>query len=107
MEDYDRNKKIGDYNCTKAILISSKYEDETKKTIAWFTNEIPLPYGPMKYHGLDGLILEIETFSLKFTTVEIDLNLAEFDEITAPEGEIIANDKWIEMNIKFRDSLRN
>ena len=47
-------KKIGDYNVQKA---TSNYGG--RNWIAWFTNEINLPYGPYLFYGLPGLILEI------------------------------------------------
>lgn len=46
-------KKIGRFDCNKAIC-SFRGRDYT----AWFTLEIPLPYGPWKLQGLPGLILE-------------------------------------------------
>ena len=46
-------KKIGKFNCKKA---TTTFRGRTYT--AWFTSDIPLPYGPWKLHGLPGLILE-------------------------------------------------
>lgn len=54
---------IGKYNCIKATTTK---EVENSKGIqklnisAWFTNDIPLNYGPKEYSGLPGLILELK-----------------------------------------------
>lgn len=47
-------KKIGNFTCNKATLNfrGRNYE-------AWYTTKIPLSYGPWKFRGLPGLILEI------------------------------------------------
>lgn len=47
-------KVIGKYKCQKAT--TKKYG---RIWIAWFTEEIPFPFGPYKFSKLPGLILEI------------------------------------------------
>lgn len=49
----DETKKIGNFECSKATA-TFRGRDYT----AWFSLEIPLPYGPWKLQGLPGLILE-------------------------------------------------
>lgn len=50
------HKMILGYNCTAAIC---KYRGREYK--AWFTMDIPLSYGPWKFTGLPGLIMEVKT----------------------------------------------
>ncbi|GAA5085626.1 hypothetical protein GCM10023210_06650 [Chryseobacterium ginsengisoli] len=47
-------KIIGKYKCQKAM--TKKYG---RTWIAWFTEEIPFPFGPYKFNKLPGLILEV------------------------------------------------
>jgi len=46
-------KKIGKFSCIKATA-----NFRGRNYVAWFTTEIPLPYGPWKLKGLPGLIIE-------------------------------------------------
>lgn len=49
-----QTKKINDIFCTRAEI--SLFG---RKWIAWFSNEHPFPFGPYKFFGLPGLIIEI------------------------------------------------
>jgi len=53
---------IGNFKCKKAI---GDFRGRTY--IAWFTEEIPLPYGPFKLYGLPGLILQAEDTEKMFS----------------------------------------
>ncbi|CAM1351067.1 GLPGLI family protein [Tenacibaculum insulae] len=48
-------KKIGEYKCQKA---TGYFRGRTYTT--WFTNKIPVPFGPWKLQGLPGLIIEVK-----------------------------------------------
>ncbi|VDH05953.1 GLPGLI family protein [Bergeyella zoohelcum] len=47
-------KVIGEFTVQKAICMYGG-----RKWIAWFTTELPLPYGPYVFYGLPGLVLEV------------------------------------------------
>ncbi len=51
----DSTATIMGYEC-----ISAETEYHGRKWKAWFTPEIPVPFGPWKLHGLPGLILKAE-----------------------------------------------
>ena len=51
---YPETKKIGSFLCTKA---TTRFRG--RDYIAWFTNKIPVPFGPWKFKDLPGLILEV------------------------------------------------
>ena len=86
-------KKIGNYICYKAIDINSK--NKKMKPIAWFTPEIPSQYGPEKFHGLPGLILELETASIIFKAQKIKLNPKNKIVINKPsKGKVITTKEY-------------
>tara|TARA_R110001606_G_scaffold363567_1_gene517784 strand:+ start:178 stop:975 length:798 start_codon:yes stop_codon:yes gene_type:complete len=64
-----KTKKIGNFNCNKATV-----EFRGRKYIAWYTQDIPLPYGPWKLQGLPGMILEAESvdgfFKISFKKIK-------------------------------------
>jgi len=66
-------KTVKDLNCTKAIANFRGIDWEI-----WFTNEIPLPYGPWKLQGAPGLIVEANTADKK---IHFLLNTIQYNKI--------------------------
>jgi len=56
-------KKIVRFSCTKATA-----NFRGRSYVAWFTTDIPLPYGPWKLMGLPGLIIEAYDTNLEYPT---------------------------------------
>ena len=58
-------KQIGKYTCTKATGTINRLDREGKPfallVTAWFAPEISVPFGPVGFDGLPGLILELAT----------------------------------------------
>lgn len=91
-------KLIGKYLCYKAINVNSK--NKLKKPIAWYTNEIPLGFGPKDYFGLPGLILELEEAAISFKAKTIVLNPIKNTVIKSVNGEKISEKNFKSLLLK-------
>lgn len=119
----NETKNIGLYTCYKAVFkdtyetqtITDNKEMETitkdRTTTAWYTPQIPVSNGPMDYHGLPGLILEINDGELTLACTKIVLNPDEkitIDEpkrgkvVTQEEFDTITEEKTKEMMERFQ-----
>lgn len=73
-------KIIVGYLCYKAIDLSYK----NNSTYAWFTPQIPVSFGPKKFVGLPGLVLEVQLKRRKIIAAKIILNPKRKIEIRKP-----------------------
>ncbi|MBR9847105.1 MAG: GLPGLI family protein [Algicola sp.] len=118
----NETKNIGLYTCYKAVFKDS-YETQTitdgeefetvtkdRTTTVWYTPQIPVSHGPMDYHGLPGLIMEINDGELTLVCTKIiinpedEININEptkGKEVTQEEYEKIMEDKNKEMMERF------
>lgn len=82
----EETHSIMGYDCRKATV-----EFDGRSYTAWFTPEIPLPFGPYKFGGLPGLILELEDDERQFVweAVGFERDNAPIMEYTYQDG----NDK--------------
>jgi GLPGLI family protein len=103
-------KNIGNYTCYKAtftqevenmmMTVENGETKQTKKsetitTTAWYTPQIPISNGPTIYHGLPGLILEINDGKTTIVCTEIVLNPSEKITISEPDkGKIVTQAEY-------------
>lgn len=82
----EETDSIMGYDCLKATV-----EFAGRNYTAWFTPEIPLPFGPYKFGGLPGLILKLEDDERQFVweAVGFERDNAPIMEYTYQDG----NDK--------------
>ena len=122
-------KNIGEYTCYKATLTrereviktsfsynGTKSEEEEDKapemenyiTTAWYATQIPVNNGPSNYHGLPGLILEINDGSETLICSKIVLNPKKKIEITEPKkGKAITQEKYDAIMEKKMEEMSN
>ena len=97
----NEEKKIKSYTCYKATAtdtFQSRNGEATRDYYAWFTPDIPLPYGPEKCVGLPGLVLEAKVRSniiYRVSSIEISPSAASEDDVQLkPGGKDITNEKY-------------
>jgi GLPGLI family protein len=103
---YSETKKIGKYTCKKATTtrtIKGMNGDKTIHIISWYTNEIPVGFGPKDYSGLPGLVLQLIEVERKLviTATKIELNTKSKIHISEPKKGKKLNEQ------EFEDYLDN
>ena len=100
----DEFKTISGYECQKAsVTFRGRNYD------AWFTTEIPVPYGPWKLGGLPGLILEVydDTKEISFSVEKINIPDSEAkSNIVMPEGMAISHKEFVSLSVSGLDRIR-
>lgn len=103
-------KKIGKYTCRKAtsyINISTRQGLKKRLISAWYSSDVPVPFGPSGYTNLPGLILELEignSYVYYCDTIKyFDSQLS----IQAPDkGEIVSKEEFDAISEKAFKALK-
>lgn len=86
------SKTISDYKCFKAVCLDS--EGKESDVIAWYAPAISFNYGPGRFNGLPGLILELEDKSVTFRAKNIKLNKKDIKIKRPNKGTAITYDEF-------------
>lgn len=102
------SKKIGNYQCFKAIALKKERKGKPSIIItAWFSPTIPVSFGPKNFFGLPGLILEVSYKKVNIRASKIILNPKEKIVIKKPKkGKRMSHKEYEEMNRNFFKGLR-
>lgn len=80
-------KKIGKYQCFKATAIVETMGSKgiiKYNVVAWYAPELNIPFGPLGFSGLPGLIMELEYQQTRYSVSKIEINPKENIEIKKP-----------------------
>jgi len=117
----NETKNIGKYTCFNATFteeVSSQTLNEKNEltsetseriTTVWYTPQIPVNNGPGEFHGLPGLILEVNDGDLTLVCSKIVINPEDEINIVEPtKGKIITQIKFDDiMDKKTEEMMEN
>lgn len=125
----NETKKIGKYNCFKAIYVPEIKQDEQEVTqeeateaaesgllnmmddydptiSAWYTPEIPISNGPGDFHGLPGLIIEVQENDTTILLTELVLNPDQDLKLKKPKaGKEMSQEDFNKLQKKKMDEM--
>lgn len=93
-------KKIGKYICKKATIRFRK-----RNFIAWYTTDIPSSFGPKKFKGLPGFILQVHDEDMLWSISAVKVTIANNKKCVFNEKDISKFNKTIDIvtYLKERD----
>jgi GLPGLI family protein len=84
-----------------ALAKQEKMLEDMQNVTVWYTPQIPVKQGPDVYHGLPGLILEINVGNTTILCSKVVLNPKEEVEIDKPEkGEVVTREEFAKITEK-------
>jgi GLPGLI family protein len=109
----NETKKIGKYECKKAstiVMDMTMDGEKEREIIAWFTEEIPVPFGPRGIDGLPGLIMEVSykgSYYFYASEVILGSDIIKEKDLTLPKGgNEISEEEWDEFHRKENERIR-
>lgn len=90
----NETKQIGGFTCYKAVLLTDKKETTKLNTVAWYSPENPMRFGPKGYGDLPGLILELKIGAIIYSAVKIQINPKQKPNIIRPENGKLVNEDY-------------
>lgn len=92
-------KEVAGHLCLKATTFDSL---KNQTIVAWFAQDIPVSAGPERYHGLPGLILELDynEGALVISASSVEFRAVKPEELNLPvklKGKVIKNAEFREM----------
>jgi GLPGLI family protein len=104
-------KNIGNYQCYKATAIEVTHGAKgtiNSEVVAWYAPELNIPFGPIGFSGLPGLIVELEYRNLRYTASKIDLKADSENAIKKPTtGISVTKEEFDQIGNKTMKSLKN
>lgn len=100
----NQKKTIGRFSC-----LSAEVTFRGRKFMVWFTPEVPTSLGPWKFHGLPGLITEIQTDDQRISFQLVQLESMQPVVLKAPSsGKMISWKSYVSLkNGEVEDYIRN
>jgi GLPGLI family protein len=108
----EREKPIGRININRDKDLDAEEENkapemETITITAWYTPQIPVSIGPGNYHGLPGLILEVNDGSETVICSKIVLNPNDKVDISEPnKGKVVTQAEFDEIMEKKMEEMK-
>lgn len=93
---------ISKFKCRKAVG-----DFRGRKYIVWFSEEIPLPYGPWKLFGLPGLIIEAEDSEKMFKATFLGLEYPSSCEVELLSKPTASETKTLKEYVDFLDNYND
>ncbi len=101
---------INNFLCFKANAEINKNNKVTKLE-AWYCPQIPLPFGPMEYTDLPGIICNLKIISDKYT---VDFNLIKLKFSKKPikikifeKGKTVTQKEFEKIGVQIMSNLKN
>ena len=85
----NETKNILGYKCKTAIAVNEK-SDTTK---AWYAIDLAKPFGPAKYHGLPGVILELQDQRYNSHSIAVKVDRGNF-KLAFPNAKMVTRNEF-------------